>query len=137
MTRRRFGTGCRRGVLWAPAAGAVLLLAACAAPTPSGTPTASPEEPPAPTSAAPAALPDDVWSAVLADLATRTDGAPTVVTAKAVTWRDGSLDCPEPGMSYTQALVDGYHVVVEVAGERYDYRTGPTGAVRLCTTPSR
>ena len=31
----------------------------------------------------------------------------TVVDARAVTWPDSSLGCPEPGMMYTQVLVDG------------------------------
>lgn len=148
MWRRRSG-GARRdgsGFLAPWALGAVLMLAACGSPTPSGTPTASPEEPGTPVTATPtdgatarpAAIPEDVWSAVLADLATRTDGpvAPTVVTAEAVTWRDGSLGCPEPGMAYTQALVDGYQVVVDVGGQRYDYRVGAGSTVRLCTASS-
>jgi hypothetical protein len=36
-----------------------------------------------------------------------------VVQAEAVTWPDGALGCPEPGIVYTQALVPGYWVVVE------------------------
>ena len=36
----------------------------------------------------------------------------TIERAEAVTWNDGSLGCPEPGMMYTQALVDGYWVVI-------------------------
>jgi len=31
-----------------------------------------------------------------------------IVRAEAVVWNDGSLGCPEPGMMYTQALVNGY-----------------------------
>ncbi|PFG40197.1 hypothetical protein ATJ97_2718 [Georgenia soli] len=87
--------------------------------------------------ARPPAVPQPVWDAVLADLTTRTGGPPqsvTVVRAEAVTWNDGSLGCPEPGMVYTQALVDGYHVVLDVSGEQYDYRVGSGAAVRLCTS---
>ncbi|WP_418605475.1 hypothetical protein [Georgenia sp. SUBG003] len=51
-----------------------------------------------------------------------------------MTWNDGSLGCPEPGTVYTQALVDGYHVVLEAGGERYDYRVGGAADVRLCTS---
>jgi hypothetical protein len=29
-----------------------------------------------------------------------------VVHSEAVTWRDGSLGCPEPGRLYTQALIE-------------------------------
>ena len=35
-----------------------------------------------------------------------------VLSAEAVTWSDGSLGCPEPGMMYTQALVPGYRVQI-------------------------
>ena len=30
-----------------------------------------------------------------------------IVRAESVVWNDGSLGCPEPGMMYTQALVNG------------------------------
>jgi hypothetical protein len=34
---------------------------------------------------------------------------------------------------YTQALVDGYRVVLEVDGEEYDYRIGRSAsAIKLC-----
>ena len=39
---------------------------------------------------------------------------------------------PAARLAYTQALVDGYHVIIEIEGERYDYRVGCGGAVRLC-----
>ncbi len=58
------------------------------------------------------------------DLAGRTGLAESelaVHTAEAVTWRDGSLGCPEPGMMYTQALVEGYLIRFEAGGERYEY----------------
>jgi len=31
-----------------------------------------------------------------------------IVRAESVVWNDGSLGCPEPGMVYTQALLNGY-----------------------------
>ena len=40
-----------------------------------------------------------------------------IVRAQSVVWNDGSLGCPEPGMMYTQALVNGYWVVIEAAGQ--------------------
>jgi hypothetical protein len=33
-----------------------------------------------------------------------------LVAAEAVTWADGSIGCPQPGMLYTQALVPGYRI---------------------------
>ena len=48
----------------------------------------------------------------------------TVISAEEVTFPDGSLGCPQPGMAYTQALVDGYKIVAEAGGKTYDFR-GP------------
>jgi hypothetical protein len=131
---------------------AVLVVTACGSPAPPGetgspgpsgsessgsAPSGPTPSTPAGEAARPPAVPQPVWDAVLADLAARRGGQVgpvTVVSAEAVTWNDGSLGCPEPGMVYTQALVDGYHVVLEVGGERYDYRVGSGTAVKLCTS---
>jgi hypothetical protein len=56
---------------------------------------------------------------IRADAATRAGVAPDevrILTVESVTWADGSLGCPAPGMMYTQALVRGYRVRVEAAG---------------------
>jgi hypothetical protein len=55
-----------------------------------------------------------------------------IVRAESVVWNDGSLGCPEPGMMYTQALVNGYWVVIDAAGQKYDFRVGSRGNFRLC-----
>jgi hypothetical protein len=84
---------------------------------------------------APVGIPDAVWTAIITDLAQRSDAPridPTVVRAEEMTWNDGSLGCPDPDQMYTQALVDGYQVVLELDGERYDYRVGSGTDVRLC-----
>jgi hypothetical protein len=44
-----------------------------------------------------------------------------VVSSLRVTWSDGSLGCPDADMMYTQALVDGYLITLEVDGRRVDY----------------
>jgi hypothetical protein len=84
-------------------------------------------------------VPQDLLDAILADAAQRS-GTPAesleVVTAAAVTWNDGSLGCPEPGMFYTQALVDGYQVVIDTGDEQLDYRVGSGGSFRLCENPT-
>lgn len=55
-----------------------------------------------------------------------------VLGAEAVTWPDGSLGCPKPGMMYTQALVPGYRVQIR-AGERVlDYHASQRGYFVLC-----
>ena len=61
--------------------------------------------------------------------------AVTIVEAKAETFPDGSLGCPEPGMMYTQALVDGYRVIVEANGTQLDYRGSAPGKFRICENP--
>lgn len=58
-----------------------------------------------------------------------------VVAAEAVIWSDGSIGCPEPGMMYTQALVPGYRVVVEVDGEALHFHAAETGGFRFCADP--
>lgn len=62
-------------------------------------------------------------------------GAIEVVSAEAVTWRDGSLGCPEAGMAYTQALVPGYRVVLDVAGTPAHYHAGSEGEFFHCENP--
>lgn len=132
----------------APAVAALLLLAACAAPA--GAPSASSTEPsasrppfetvtPSPSEIAtpdgPDGLSEAVWTAVLEDLERRVGEPvvdPTVVSAEPMTWNDGSLGCPLPGQMYTQALVEGFQVVLEVDGEEFDYRIGSGTDVRLC-----
>ena len=69
------------------------------------------------------------------DLARRVDEpvvSATLVSAGPMTWNDGSLGCPEPGQGYTQALVEGFHVILEVGGREFDYRVGGGADVRLC-----
>lgn len=55
-----------------------------------------------------------------------------VTTAETVTWSDGSLGCPQPGMIYTQALVPGYRIRIDAAGDTLDYHAGQRGSPRLC-----
>ena len=55
-----------------------------------------------------------------------------VESQEEVTWNDGSLGCPEPGMMYTQALVDGYRVIIRAGDKTYDFR-GTGTDFRLCT----
>jgi hypothetical protein len=45
----------------------------------------------------------------------------TVVAARQVTWRSGALGCPEPGMSYTQALVPGVLILLKAGDEGFGY----------------
>ncbi len=124
-------------------AAAILLagnvLAECAASeTPLGTASA-------PTAPAPSAsthddasimnAPQSLLEAAIDDAAQRT-GAPRadikVMVAEAVTWPDGSLGCPQPGMLYTQALVPGYRIVLRVGEATLNYHATAQGPPRFC-----
>lgn len=75
----------------------------------------------------PATPPDALLQDVLVDAAQRTGGATDTVALHAswrVTWTDGSLGCPQPGMHYTQALVPGWRILVNTDAGVLDYRTG-------------
>jgi hypothetical protein len=55
----------------------------------------------------------------IADLARQTGLDPSdieVVSHEDVTWLDGSLGCPDPGRYYTEALVEGYRIVLRANG---------------------
>ena len=81
----------------------------------------------------PTEVPTPRWDAIAADLEKRgVEGEPALVSAHAVTWNNGALGCPQPGRSYTQAMVEGMQVIVTVAGRSYDYRFGTTDSPRLC-----
>ncbi|MFB7894258.1 hypothetical protein ACFC1I_18800 [Microbacterium sp. NPDC056044] len=82
----------------------------------------------------PVPVPPARWDAIVADLSSRgVTGTPELVSSEAVTWNNGALGCPSPGVSYTQAIVEGMRVVVSVGGTTYDYRFGTTDSPRLCT----
>ena len=55
-----------------------------------------------------------------------------VLSAERVTWSDGSLGCPSPGMLYTQALVPGFRVMLDAGGQVLDYHAGARGHLVLC-----
>lgn len=61
----------------------------------------------------------------------------SVMKAEPKTWSDGSLGCPEPGMSYTQALVDGWQVLLQVGERIFDYHAGADGIPFLCASPDK
>ena len=79
-------------------------------------------------------LPASVTDPVVAEVG-RIAGVPvdrvTIVSAEAVTFPDGSLGCPQPGMAYTQVPVDGYKIVLEAGGTTYDIR-GSGSTFRRC-----
>lgn len=80
-------------------------------------------------------LPAGVLDPILDDASSRTGvpkGSLEIVSAEARTWPNGSLGCPQPGMAYTQMVVDGYRVVVRGGGQTLDYRGSGPGRFKLC-----
>jgi hypothetical protein len=76
-----------------------------------------------------------ITEAVLDDAARVTGAersAVTILSSEAVTWSDGSLGCPRPGMGYTQALVPGYRVRLRAGRREFDYHASARGQWILC-----
>jgi hypothetical protein len=70
---------------------------------------------------------DDNVEKARQDLANRLDvpiDEVRVVSLTERTWPDGSLGCPQPVQQYTQALVEGAQLVLEVNGTEYNYHAG-------------
>lgn len=82
---------------------------------------------------------DDPVAFAIADLAYRlgiSGDEITLVAQEEVVWRDGSIGCPQPGMSYTQALVDGSRIELEVDGDQYSYHQAAGRAPFWCENPA-
>lgn len=71
--------------------------------------------------------PAEVVAAMIAALSELT-GVPAaeivVLSDEAVVWNDGALGCPQPGVVYTQALVNGYRIQLQAAEAVYVYHVG-------------
>lgn len=99
-----------------------------------GSPLVPRTAPTAPTAGA-IDLPSSIIDPVVAEIARVAGVAPAeveVVSGEAVTFADGGLGCPEPGMAYTQVQVDGYKIVAVADGTTYDYRGTGAGMFRRC-----
>jgi hypothetical protein len=59
-----------------------------------------------------------------------------VIAQREKTWPDSSLGCPIPGMRYTQALVDGSQLILQVDKKHYHYHAGGARSYFFCATPA-
>ncbi len=135
------------------ALGAVLLLPACGpagprpepSPAPSDIPLETATVDPDPASPTPApSTPTEVRSqprvaAAIADLAVRESVRPEEVVVAAstpVTWADGSIGCPRPGMVYPQVQVEGELLILRVGTGLFQYNSRGAGPFRYCADPS-
>jgi hypothetical protein len=92
-------------------------------------------EPEVPNEAAGGQAMQPMLDQIRADAAQRAGVTPDkvkILAADAVTWVDGSLGCPEPGMMYTQALVRGYRIEVDAAGTTLVYHAGSQNTFVHC-----
>ena len=74
-------------------------------------------------------------AAVLADAASAwpdAERAALRVDAEPVTWPDGAMGCPTPGVMYTQALVPGWRLVVSDGRREMIYHASQRGAWVQC-----
>ncbi len=53
----------------------------------------------------------------------------SVVECGEAMWPDASLGMPEPGKMYAQMLTEGFMVILEAGGKKYEYHFG-NGAVK-------
>ena len=77
-------------------------------------------------------LPPPVANVVRQDLSRRTGIAPgqlRITQSSRETWPNGCLGLAEPDQVCTQALVEGWRVVVSSGGKTWVYRTNATGSV--------
>ena len=58
-----------------------------------------------------------------------------LISHENVTWPNGALGCPKPGMMYTQALQPGYRIVLRAAGNTWSYHGRRGGAPGRCERP--
>jgi hypothetical protein len=123
---------------------ALVVVAACSASSgvdgsgPPGSSAPSTDDPGEPGSNGGASLPAAIIDPIVADAAARLGVDPSmvqIVAAEPKTYGDGSLGCPQPGEMYTQAVVDGYQVIVEANGTQLDYRGSGPGQFRVCEFP--
>lgn len=78
---------------------------------------------------------EEAIEAARKDLAERSGvetGEIQIVQARAVTWRNGALGCPEEGMMYTQALVDGFYIQLSDGDSEHAYHAGRNGKPFFC-----
>lgn len=59
-----------------------------------------------------------------------------LIETKEVSWPDASLGCPQPGIVYAQIPTPGYLVILEYAGNEFEYHAGIHGDALYCENPT-
>ncbi|MEO7421124.1 MAG: hypothetical protein ABIU87_01870 [Ornithinibacter sp.] len=77
--------------------------------------------------------------AAIRDLASRESVAPEQAEVAAftpVTWSDGSIGCPKPGMAYPQVQVEGELLILRVGARLFQYHSRGAGPFTHCADPT-
>lgn len=83
-------------------------------------------------------LKDEPVSLAMADLSSRLNVSIDeieLVSLKEVTWRDGSVGCPEADMAYIQVLTAGQQLILRVDGQDFYYHSGKQSVFNYCGDP--
>jgi hypothetical protein len=106
----------------------MLMLAACAPQLPADEPMVVVVEP------TPTQIPEDLTPAQLAAVSalSETLSLPTdqitIFSTEAVTWPNGCLGVQGVGVMCTQALVEGFRIILEAEGKQYEFHINETGS---------
>ena len=133
----------------------VLLIGACsvssggtdASPAPTDLPLETSTVDPSPGSGTPdpvMSTPVDVRvqprvAAAIGDLASRESVAPEQAVVAAftpVTWSDGSIGCPRPGMAYPQVQVEGELLILRLGTRLFQYHSRGAEPFTYCADPT-
>lgn len=112
---------------------------ASTAPTSQGTPTPSPSGSVGGQTIPPDLLDRPAVESALDDAADRQSvsaGEVIVAAFTPVTWNDGSLGCPQKGMSYTQMTVEGELLILRVGTTLLQYHGRVGGPYTYCANPT-
>lgn len=60
------------------------------------------------------------------------EDAIALVSAEPAEWRDSSLGCPKPDMTYLQVITPGFRFVLSAQGQQYEYHTDMGQRVVRC-----
>lgn len=60
-----------------------------------------------------------------------------ILEAQEVVWSSGAVGCPRPGLSYTQALIEGYRILVSRGSDQAYYHSSRGQKPFLCPEERR
>jgi len=58
------------------------------------------------------------------------------IETKEAIWPDASLGCPQPGVVYAQVQTPGYIIMLEYAGDKFEYHATIRGETLYCENPT-